>query len=343
VPELIEDKKIELKDIQGVEIFSAGVWNGDRYTNDDLDEMVRAFNANKETLKPSLKLGHDDGQGILQKDGYPAAGWISNLYRKGSKLLADFIDIPEKVYELIKRGAYRKVSAEIYWDTRINDKVYGRMLAAVALLGADMPAVSNLSDMLALYGLSIDSRKSYADPKTVSTIKSYLFSKGGFSMDELKEAQAKIAALEEQMKAQAASKEELEKLTKYKEDAEKRIVELEKSSKEAELNASVDLLVAEKAISPSMKEYAKLFLGEEKKEYSINEKKVSKLEALKGMFGLHAEMLKVNTKENTIEGEKIEQGITEVQELDKLIAEGKTRKEAFRIVDAKRNKNKKSA
>lgn len=86
--------------IQGVEIFSVGNWNGDDYTHDDLYEMVRAFDDNKVGARPHLKLGHDDKQELIQRDGMPAAGWIEKLYVVGDKLVADFSDIPKKIFEL---------------------------------------------------------------------------------------------------------------------------------------------------------------------------------------------------------------------------------------------------
>jgi hypothetical protein len=128
--------------------------------------MVSAFNQLSEHVRPPLKLGHTDEQKLLQKDGLPAAGWVGRLYRQGARLLADFVDLPEKIYELIKLKAYRNVSSEIYWDVSIGEKKFKRMLSGVALLGADTPAVMNLSDILALYSNGVDS---------IGLSKSYLF------------------------------------------------------------------------------------------------------------------------------------------------------------------------
>jgi hypothetical protein len=152
-----------LKTIQGVEIFSIGTWNGDEYVQADLDAMVKAFTDTAKTLKPPLKLGHDDNQTILQQSGLPAAGWVGNLYTKGGKLLADFIDIPNKIYDLLEKGAYRKVSAEIWWNASFNGKTYPKFLSAVALLGSEIPAVITLTDIMGMYSnWTADVRKSYA-------------------------------------------------------------------------------------------------------------------------------------------------------------------------------------
>jgi len=305
----LPDKDYELKSIQGVEIFSAGNWNGDDYTENDLDEMVLAFNNTSQTSRPALKLGHDDKQKILQNDGYPAAGWIGRLYRKGKKLLADFVDIPEKVYELITRGAYRNVSSEIYWNADVNGMKYGKMLAGVALLGADMPAVSNLSDILAMYGIRLE-KKIYTDAKNVPTIKSYSFN-GGYKLmaneqdvSEMEKQRLKTAELEKQVNSLIASQKEqnhdFEMLKKNKQEADKRIVELERAGKETILEAELNEMVHTGVISPGMRNYAKELLGEEKKVYTINKKDLSKHDLLKELLSLHAEAVKLNKKEATL-------------------------------------------
>lgn len=139
--------------IKGVEIFASGTWNNDKYTDKDLDTIVNTFQSTKELLKPYLKLGHSENQQLLAEDSLPAAGWISNVYRKGSKLLADFQDIPAKVYELIKKRAYARVSSEIFVNMKVNGKRYPYALKAVALLGGETPAVQTLDDVHALYAV----------------------------------------------------------------------------------------------------------------------------------------------------------------------------------------------
>jgi len=144
-------EKQDTFDVEDKEIFRTGNWNGDKYTVSDLDDIVKSFEALKGVKEIPLKLGHDEDQKILQRDGYPAAGWVKSLKRKGDILLASFRDIPRKIKELIERKAYKKVSAEIWWDYRYGDKTYPRVLEAVGLLGADVPAVSGLGDWMKLY------------------------------------------------------------------------------------------------------------------------------------------------------------------------------------------------
>jgi len=125
-----------LNRIDGVEIFAIGTHNGDTYDTRDLDDMVSAFN--KAGFTPPLKAGHDD------TPGRPAIGWIENVRRAGTKLIGDITNIPAEVYTLIRRRGYDTVSAEIYWNLKNARGVFRRALKAVALLGADVPAVATL-------------------------------------------------------------------------------------------------------------------------------------------------------------------------------------------------------
>jgi len=328
----------DLKSISNVEIFSAGVWNGDKYTEQDLDGMVQAFEENKAKIRPFLKLGHDEGQKLVQNDGLPAAGWIDKIYRKGSKLVADFIDIPRKIFELIENKAYRKVSSEIYWNIDINGKRYKRLLGSVALLGANTPGVMNLNDILALYDFSeFDAVKSYTKQNKAPMIKTHSFSMGipgDNTMPENKETKVEetkeeIVVEETKVEDTTAKTEEIVKeeptkvdnsledqVKKYQSDIEIKDTEiasqkekLEKFEAEAlerakELDAQKlasyikDLETSELA-SPAMKPYIEALFNESKKEYKIEEKSFSKNELFKEMLKLHVAACSVNLKENT--------------------------------------------
>lgn len=139
--------------IKGLEIFSAGKWNGDEYSDSDLDSMVSAFN--QVGFEPTVKAGHADGQESEREArkvfGAPALGYVDRIYRQGSKLLADFKDIPRKFADLIKAGAYKRVSSEVYWNYKRGERTFPRVLKAVAFLGADIPAITNLKAVENLY------------------------------------------------------------------------------------------------------------------------------------------------------------------------------------------------
>jgi len=157
---------LETRNLTGVEILAPGTWNGDPYTSADLDQIVSAFYALQGKVSPPGKLGHDRGQALAQRDGYPAIGWVSKVYRVGQKLVADFEKVPAKVAALIQAGAYNKVSSEIYFDLPMDGTVYPRVLRAVSFLGADSPAVKDIqsiSDVAALYGEFAAAAHHYAD------------------------------------------------------------------------------------------------------------------------------------------------------------------------------------
>lgn len=318
---------MELKSKNKVEIFSAGKWNGDVYTVADLDEMVKAFDETSSGWKPPLKLGHTEDQKLLQSDGLPAAGWVGKLYRIGEKLYADFIDIPAKIFELMENKSYRKVSSEIYWDIDIgNDKIYNRMLAGVALLGADMPAVMNLSDITAWFSKARGEKKFYTSEENQPSIKTYEFLKGG----EMEKTEL------EKLKADQVEKDkELADFKKYKADQETKaaaqadeIAKLKEQNHQAELDNQVSELSAAHKISPSMKPYVRALLEKgEKKEYSLQigkgeksetKKYASKSELIGEMLKLHAAALKLNTNETSVDGEKIPQ-VDNEEALDKKV------------------------
>jgi len=142
----------ETRTIKDLEIFAVGTWNGDTYSAEDLKDIITA--AQHVGFEPPLKLGHmedEDTKVLLKKEGLPAFGWIKNLRLKGTKLIADITDIPKKLAELIERKAYKRVSAEIFWNFKKGADTYRRVLKAVSLLGAEIPAITDLKGIDALY------------------------------------------------------------------------------------------------------------------------------------------------------------------------------------------------
>lgn len=130
----------DLRVVRGVEIFKIGEWNGDKYDGDDLDEMIAAFG--NQGYGVPLKLGHDE------VSGGQAYGWVERIYRVGDTLKADFKDIPSWVFQWVfVDHAYDQVSIEIYFNLKRDGKTFKRALKAVALLGAETPAVSGLAPL----------------------------------------------------------------------------------------------------------------------------------------------------------------------------------------------------
>ncbi|MDW8056605.1 MAG: hypothetical protein RMJ13_07875, partial [Elusimicrobiota bacterium] len=150
------EKKISVKVkpryiLEAVPIFKVGEWKGEKYTIEDLDEIVKNTNALiKENLhEPPIKIGHDENQEyLLNKSGLPSFGFVKKLYRVGDEIFAD-IEVPKEVLEWVERRFYDKVSAEIYlnFEHPITKENIGKVLRAVAFLGADLPAVKGLGSI----------------------------------------------------------------------------------------------------------------------------------------------------------------------------------------------------
>ena len=326
------------KSLQGIEIFSAGEWNGDEYTVSDLLEMETAFIENIKGLRPYIKIGHDPKQKVLKElipsDGMPSAGWVERIYVRGKKLMADFSDIPDKIFDLIEKKAYRKVSSEIFWNIKIGDKTYKRMLGAVALLGADTPGVFDLADILGMYKakegtydkLSIDNEAEFKlgemptttqegeMPKTENEIKlEYTLSQKDV---ELKAKEDAFAALE---KSKLDGEKEIADLKKFKADAEARESKLTADAETAKIATFISELKADKLCTPAMVPLMSELLGPEKKEYSIKthdkEQKMSKTEIVKELLKLFNAAKEVNFVESSSFGKK--EDVNNDAEIDK--------------------------
>jgi hypothetical protein len=334
--------------ILGKEIFAVGEWNGDPYSEQDLKEICTAYNETATLYKPYIKLGHAENQNMLQNEGLPAAGWIENLRVAGKKLICDIVDIPDKVYKLLQNNAYRYVSPEIFWDINILGKKYKRMLSGVALLGAEMPACITLNDFANLYNLDAKVIKKYTienkerdfmpetknvpakenekpvekkpeapapeqkpvvppaapAPEQKPEVKKMEMGEGDEMEKRVADLEAKIAALMQQLTAKDSE------VAKYKQDAEK---------------ADLEKFLTEIKIAPAAKDYAVALLGETKKEYSINDKKVSKQDLLKEIIKVYSTSA-VNLDQNsTTGGNKTEVDLEDqkVNEIKKYAADNK--------------------
>jgi len=143
--------------INRLEIFAAGTWspaNGGKITvaESDLDEMVVHFSdlSGSNIVKPHLKLGHGDAQRWFgQKTGIPTLGWVDNVWREGQKLFANIVDVPEALLDMIRQRRYHNVSVEIFrpGEIEFKGKKLGHVLSAIAILGTEMPAVTDLAGL----------------------------------------------------------------------------------------------------------------------------------------------------------------------------------------------------
>lgn len=149
------------KDLLGVEIFSTGTFTPGgaakgrkvTITGKDLDEMVQSFAELVPIggFTPVLKLGHTEAQRFMgQSNGAPNLGIVSAIRRVGDKILADFVNVPDAVMDLIRLKRFRNVSVEIVPSMEFDGRTFANVLTAVALLGAELPAVKGLKELAAI-------------------------------------------------------------------------------------------------------------------------------------------------------------------------------------------------
>lgn len=256
--------------IRGVEVFRVGKWNGTEFTMGDLLGMVKAFRETRKAVMPFLKLGHNDEQDILRKDDLPAAGWVDDLYMEGDRLVADFSGIPGKVFDLLERGAYRTRSIEIWRNVNIAGQTYPWLLTAVALLGAELPAVEGLNDILSLFAAQGGEamRFEVEGKPLVFDLGNTTQTEDNTMTDEQKKAlaDAQNAVVEAEKKAAEFQKEnedlkakvatlETEKAAALKASADihAELGEFKRKANEAEVNAAIDDLIKNKKVSPAQK------------------------------------------------------------------------------------------
>jgi hypothetical protein len=133
-----------------VDVFRVGVHKGEVWDVDSLDEIVDNFQKLDGAVPVRLKLGHDDRQVLDEPLGFVAALW-----RSGTKLRATLRDVPQRLYELMQKGRWRRCSAEIYprfekstAGRQLQGAVCGKVMTALALLGADIPEVKDMGDLV---------------------------------------------------------------------------------------------------------------------------------------------------------------------------------------------------
>jgi len=256
--------------LTGVEIFKAGSWKGLSFTEDDLDDIVANYEELRDVHKIPLKLGHT---GELKK-GQPAFGWAENVRRAGKLLLADFHDVPDKLAQAIQHKMYRTVSIELLMGVKMGKKIFRHLLDAVALLGADQPAVLGLGDLdkyLAERGVAFDDAGHCLTFETLAGERKS--TTGGLTMDkDVEERFARLESLitksrgdDEDEAARKRRREEADRVEKLERDNKRLLAEREeaatKSKKdkiEVQRKAAKDVIeeaIKAKKIQPAQRDY----------------------------------------------------------------------------------------
>lgn len=131
-----KNQKHEMADVQvrDMVIFKSGMWNGETFTDADLDNMAANFNAEEGI---PIIVGHSSD--YPGKTRIPVFGRImKGLKRVGSDLVAMGVEFNDKLVGWIREGYYPDRSIELSKD---NKRIY-----ALSVIGATPPAVKGLPD-----------------------------------------------------------------------------------------------------------------------------------------------------------------------------------------------------
>lgn len=235
-------------DLTDKEIMSVGKWNGIDITDEMLDAAVKSFQELKDAVQPMIKLGHDESK---WKDGLPALGWVDSLKKVGNKLIASFKDVPEIMKNAVDKKMYKRVSAEFYKNFVHNGKRYPWVLANVAFLGSDLPAVRDLADLSAYFHQKPD-EGSFDEIRIFECDYNNLEEEEDKMSDqEVKEFTDKISQLEAENAAKEAE------IAKFKADLEAlqmKNLEVVKTAKAEEVKSFCDRMVSEMKMTPAARD-----------------------------------------------------------------------------------------
>lgn len=287
------------KALKGVEIFAVGSWKGSKQitvTSDDLDAMVNSFtelSAKVPGYKPMLKLGHTDQQKYFgQKNGAPNLGIIERIWREGDKILADFGNVPDALLALVEKGRHNAVSIEMYPKVEHGGQTFSNVLTAVALLGAELPAVKGLKELAEslfaeetlVFGEGVLTFQQ--ETETVFTqeqVDALIAAAVGKAKDEAKaEFNAEKTALTARVEA---AETEATKFKGERDTAQKALFDYEQSATKAEITRLVEDAVKAGSILPKDKDKM-IALGESMtNKVKFGDKEVSGAEAFAELIG----------------------------------------------------------
>lgn len=254
-----------------VEVFRPGKWNGKYFGPEVVDQLIEAYEANKEELKVPVRVGSHDGIA-------PAGGWVTGLRKQGERLMAELSDVPKVVGEAINRRLFKQVSIGTWRNHKdTQGRTWPRVMDHIAILGGRLPAVRGLEDLPALFDESRDDtevitleNEEFADlngdrssdhdtevydmdPKVLQDQLERLGKQNEQLTAQRDELTAKNAELEKRAEKLAA---DLEAKGKEHEALQKQHQEMLSAAAESEVNAVVDAAVKDGRLLPKQKDGA---------------------------------------------------------------------------------------
>ena len=360
-------------ELTDVEVFASGKWNGHEITDEDLDDIVNNTNEIIDKIKPMVKLGHDDKQKLLQNTGLPAGGWITKLKRAEDKILVNIKEVPKVLYDLIKNRSYKRISSEILYDYTepSTKKKYNRILSAIAFLGGDLPAITNLEDIAALFGNNekanifvyerVDDDKKnkkrkeiYIMPNKIKVTE--IEGKKFVAMEDFEELSNEKETLGKEKEAAEEYKVKFEAEQKKAKEVQEKLDQTNKEKRSAEIKTFVDAHCSEKDMRflPKQKEVLMALIGstsdEKKIKFTVEEKEteLSQRELLEKFIELQPNFSDSIFAELSKGEEEKEEGkdklTPEEKKVQKYIAENKGvsyREAVLAVLDATEEKKKK--
>lgn len=159
--------------IDGIELFQVGTHRGKTWTASDLHSMVRNAKIVADRFSPPVVIGHEAYQPLTREfDESEAVAAAPELFNTGTPKLGEFIPqnlrvedrtiggvkvptlvgdadgLPDVVNDVIRAGAYDRVSAEVYPEPPAGyEHLEGPVLRRVAFLGGQLPHIKTLSDL----------------------------------------------------------------------------------------------------------------------------------------------------------------------------------------------------
>ena len=216
--------------INSMAVFKVGEHKGDKYSDDDIEEIAANFKKLKGKVSPKLKITHDEDQrSIANLASYgDIESVVVKIINKVKHLFVSVSHVPKQVKKWVKDRRFAERSIEL-WDSRkVDGKVYKNVLRNVSLLGHEPPAVTGLEPIKASdqEGKFKTIVMSFSDDDELATVSmendeedpiEQIPSEGGDEEMELKEAEAQIAKLKESITALtadvAAKAEEISKMS----------------------------------------------------------------------------------------------------------------------------------
>ena len=125
---------------EGAVYFTAGKYPGKLTVSEgDLDNVVQTYNEQQaQSVRTAAAVKH------THESGKPALGWVEKLSRKGRDLIAFMRNTKDELLDGIIDETYPNPSIELRKNLVLGENDFGLSLKAIAMLGADPPAVKSV-------------------------------------------------------------------------------------------------------------------------------------------------------------------------------------------------------